>query len=144
MLYNEKEYLSILPDIRIEGDELSGYRIVESEIETEYVYPKIKLSYILSLRDKFIRRIKCLMDNIENPKVERNDNQAPPGQSHIVTRLRKKTWLQKALIPIKKRGLNFYLGIAKYFGKGVAADYFIDTIINDMDKRGLIDDDLIK
>ncbi|HEX8377667.1 MAG TPA: patatin-like phospholipase family protein [Pedobacter sp.] len=136
---NGEMYLPILPDLRVEGDDTVGYRIAVPNEESIYPYPKIKLSYILGLEKKFKKRIKCVFDNIGNPKTDAAASEAE--KSPIVRRLRKKSWLNKLTSPIKGKFTDLYLSIGKSFGKDMAAEFFIDAIITDMEKRGLLEDD---
>lgn len=144
---NNKNYLALVPDMRIEGNETSGYRLVKPPVEEVYPYPKLKLSYILGLEPKMKKRIKCVLDNVTNPQPSKkgNDevNTEQTWKSPIVERLRKKTWFEQNILgTVKGRALNFYVWVGKTFAKGPAAEFFIDAIINDMDKRGLIEDDV--
>ncbi|KGO93215.1 hypothetical protein Q766_07870 [Flavobacterium subsaxonicum WB 4.1-42 = DSM 21790] len=136
-------YLALLPDLRVVGDEVNGYSLTESKEEVLYPYPQIKLSYILGLRDKMEKRIKCVLDNVQNyeGRVVRNPNGPHPSGSAILTRIRKKSWWGRSVGYLKGKGTDAYLWLGKTLGKGPAAEMLIDAIIIDMEKRGLINDD---
>jgi len=135
-----EDFYCIIPDIRVTGNEQDGYSIVTPEMEEKFAYPNIKLSYILGLRDKIIKRIKCVMDNVQNAEP------LPPApENPVVARIRRKGWMGRLVDSIFKRpAVKAYIGIAKNAGKGQLADFFIDSIIRDMDARGLLDDDVKK
>jgi predicted acylesterase/phospholipase RssA len=138
----EVEYLPIIPDIRISKDENGNYTLVKPVVDAKYSYPQIELSYLLNLRNQIKKRIECLIDNVKNP-----DEKEPtiPGawKSSIIPEIRKKSWLGKVTEKVFiNNALKFYIFIGKTFGKGAAADKVIDTIIEDMEKRGLIKKDI--
>ena len=80
------------------------------------------------------------MDNVQNAEP------LPPApENPVVARIRRKGWLGRQVDSIFKRpAVKAYIGIAKNAGKGQLADFFIDSIIRDMDARGLLDDDVKK
>ncbi|MFY7728662.1 MAG: hypothetical protein ACOVRN_04005, partial [Flavobacterium sp.] len=134
------DFYCILPDLRVTGNEADGYTIVVPDEEIKVPYPSIKLSYILGLRDKIIKRIKCVMDNVQNAEPT-----TPAPENPVVARIRRKGWLGRQIDTLFKRpAVKAYIGIAKNAGKGQVADFFIDSIIRDMDTRGLLDDDVKK
>ncbi|WP_116787783.1 patatin-like phospholipase family protein [Flavobacterium psychrotrophum] len=133
-----KTYLCIVPDIRIRGNAENGYTIETPKEEEVYDYPSIRLSYILGLKKKIIKRLLAVAKNITNSEVEEKRIET----SIILKQLRKKSVLDKALFtPASKLGVKAYAAIAFFFAKGKAADTIIDTIIRDMEKRGLIKDE---
>jgi len=134
------DFYCILPDLRVTGNEADGYTIVVPDEEIKVPYPSIKLSYILGLRDKIIKRIKCVMDNVQNAEPT-----PPAPENPVVARIRRKGWFGRQIDALFKRpAVKAYIGIAKNAGKGQVADFFIDSIIRDMDTRGLLDDDVKK
>ncbi|MFP9119127.1 patatin-like phospholipase family protein [Flavobacterium sp. RNTU_13] len=134
------DFYCILPDLRVMGNEADGYTIVAPDEEIKVPYPSIKLSYILGLRDKIIKRIKCVMDNVQNAEPT-----PPAPENPVVARIRRKGWFGRQIDALFKRpAVKAYISIAKNAGKGQVADFFIDSIIRDMDTRGLLDDDVKK
>lgn len=134
------DFYCMIPDIRVTGNDQDGYSIVSPDEEIKVAYPSIKLSYILGLRNKIIKRIKCVMDNVQNAEPS-----PPAPENPVVARIRQKSWLGRQLDSIFKRpAVKAYISVAKSAGKGQLADFFIDSIIRDMDTRGLLDDDIKK
>ncbi|MBG6234753.1 putative acylesterase/phospholipase RssA [Pedobacter sp. CAN_A7] len=138
---NNVKYLPIIPDFRVDGNEVVGFKIVPALEEKEYPYPKIKLSYILGLRNKLKKRIKCILDNVQNVA----DDKSPltlAWKSEILPRIRKKSWLKRNFDKLIKNNLiKVYIFLGKLSAKGAIADACIDAIIIDMEKRSLIEED---
>jgi predicted acylesterase/phospholipase RssA len=134
-------YLPLIPDLRVEEDTVSGtFKFIKPPEETEYPYPNISLTYILGLKDKMERRIQCILDNVQNAAELANDG--PKWESSIIPRIRKKSWFGKVFDNVVTD--NFakgYLNLGKKFGRSALADMCINTVIEDMEKRGLINDD---
>jgi len=135
-----KYYLPIIPDMRVIANSDGTFKIERPAEERMYPWPSIKLSYILGLEDKFKKRIRCVLDNITNA-APLPDGHAPE-RSPILQRIRSKNWFQRQTGKVGSLLGDLYLSLGKKFGKGMAADFFIDAIITDMEKRDLIDDDL--
>lgn len=134
-----KTYLCIVPDIRVSPKTGGGYEITTPPEEEVYDYPTIKLSYILGLKKKIIKRLLSVAKNITNSEVEEKRIET----STILKGLRKKSLINKNVIsPVSRFGVKAYAAIAFFFAKGKAADAIIDTIVRDMEKRGLIKNDL--
>jgi len=138
---NQRDYFPLLPDIRVKQDEISGsYSIVfvEDFEETGIKFPEIKLSYLLGLQGDLENRISSLISNITNgeaPEREKNENE-------IVKRLRKKPWYDKLLATTLYQPLTgLLLWFAKKKVKGILARKFIDIVVADMDKNGLLVND---
>ena len=132
-------FLPIIPDIRVVKDEATGkYKIIKPEKETEFPYPKVKLSYLLSLRKKMIKRFGAVFFNIKNGENPLYKKEISP----VLERLRKKSSpLRPVTSVLSKLALYTYLGIGISVGKKVAAKSFIDSVIADMEKRGLLEED---
>ena len=142
---NGKVYLPIVPDIRVTGNDTDGYKVVKPDEEAIFPYPKIKLSYLLNLKNPIEKRIQCILNNIQNiaESDAADNNSAQSWQSKIVPRIRKKSWIQKLINnAVTNNLMSLYLTIGKNAGKGSVADKCIDVIITDMEKRYLINDDL--
>ncbi|AMR32704.1 hypothetical protein A0256_15375 [Mucilaginibacter sp. PAMC 26640] len=140
-----KVYLPIVPDIRVTGNDTDGYKVVKPGEEAIIPYPKIKLSYLLNLKNPIEKRIQCILNNIQNiaESDAADNNSAQSWQSKIVPRIRKKSWFQKLINnAVTNNLMSLYLTIGKNAGKGSVADKCIDVIITDMEKRDLINDDL--
>ncbi|WP_374163183.1 hypothetical protein [Arcticibacter sp. MXS-1] len=137
-------YLPVIPDIRINGDETNGYSVVRPSEEMSYGYPHITLSYLLGLKPAIERRIKCILDNIQNVAEQKMDDKEmqQKWKSMILPKLRKKSFFRKLFDNVVRAPfLNAYLWLGKTASKGTIANMFIDIIITDMEKRGLIVDD---
>ena len=62
--------------------------------------------------------------------------------NQVVQKIRKKSWFYKAFIsPVVKLATNVILWFGKCAGKKIAAEKFIDTVVIDMDERGLLQKD---
>lgn len=146
-----KTYLCIIPDIRVTGDEASGYSIAVPAEEQKYPYPKIKLSYITGLRDKISKRLKCVIDNVQNaetvtlkinPAITADEAKIKAAENNIIERLRKKSWFKRQLAAIKAPFAKLITGLVKSEIKDTGTDFFIESIVRDMHQRGLLEDDL--
>jgi len=137
---NGKEFLPIIPDIRIKKDHITNNVIIEKPTEEkEFTYPQIKLTYILNLKANLKSRLSVIFSNIANGKNPLKENQV----SLTLQKIRKKTFLGKIISNILiKPSTNFYLFIGKTFGKGEIADFFLDSIISDVEERELLIDDV--
>ncbi|MFA5327066.1 MAG: patatin-like phospholipase family protein [Prolixibacteraceae bacterium] len=128
--------LPIIPDLRISGD---GKEIVKPTIEDEFKYPSISLKYLLSLESKMQKRFDAVFSNVMNGEV--------PGSttstiSPVVQRIRKKSWFSRKIIgSLVSVGSKAAISLGKKIGKNVAAEKFINTVISDMEKRGLLTED---
>ncbi|MFP9098994.1 patatin-like phospholipase family protein [Flavobacterium sp. RHBU_24] len=130
----QKTYLCILPDIRV-GADGSVYTPPE---EKKYDYPAITLSYVLGLKKKIIKRLVTVAKNVGNVEVKEKKHE----NSIILKTLRKKSkFREKFVDKIADKGVNAYINLALWFGKGTAADSIIDVVIRDLEARGLIEDD---
>jgi Patatin-like phospholipase len=146
-----KPHLCIIPDIRVTGDEVSGYKITIPAEEQKYPYPKIQLTYITGLRDKISKRVKCVLDNVQNaegvtlkinPALSAEEAKIKAAENNIIERLRKKSWFKRQLAAIKSPFAKVITGLVKTEIKDTGADFFIESIVRDMHKRGLLEDDL--
>ncbi|WPU94872.1 patatin-like phospholipase family protein [Mucilaginibacter sabulilitoris] len=134
-------YVPLIPDLRVVEDAAPGtYKYVIPPVEAEYPYPQISLTYLLGLKDKIEKRIQCILNNVQN--AAELQAAGPKWESTIVPRIRKKSWFGRLFSNVVTNNLTKgYLSLGKTFGKGAAADMAIDTIIKDMEQRGLINDD---
>ncbi len=139
------EYLPIVPDIRVVEDKATGKVVVITPPEEkEYTYPQVNLSYLLGLQDKFEKRVRCIMDNVSNTIPATGNTSAPkdPGLEQLMSKIRKKSFFGRLFNKVViSNALNAYMWAGKQFGKGPAAEMFIDAVIGDMYKRGLLKDD---
>lgn len=136
-----KIYLPMIPDLRVVEDKVTGaLKAVVPPEETVYPYPQIKLTDLLKLKDPMEKRIKCILDNVQNAAAQQLAT--PVWQSQILPKIHKQSWFSRTIGGFfKDKGLSLYLSLGKSFGKGAAADMFLDEVIKDMEQRGLIDDD---
>ncbi|MCF2518542.1 patatin-like phospholipase family protein [Dyadobacter sp. CY351] len=133
-------YLPLIPDVRVHGDEQSGFWLAKPLKEERYAYPKIKLSYLLSLKPKIQDRVKCILNNIEHvSKVDKLPKEIL--KSKILPRINKESKFDNLFNQGKKRAVHLYLGIGKYFAKSYIAKNCINTIVEEMEKRNLVDVD---
>jgi len=136
------DYLPLIPDLRVVHDEATDQYSVKlkadfTEDKTEF--PEIKLSYLLGLKGKLKKRFAVLIKNITN----RKDPDTEEKQNEIVKRIRKKAWYNKALSAgLFKPLTGVLIWFAKKKVKGILANEFIDVVIKDMDRNGLLVDDL--
>lgn len=129
-------YLPLIPDLRVIDDGAGSYKVVKPGIEGEYTYPAISVKYVLGLKDQIKKRIGCLAKNFNNPQTKKNgDTPKTPAEY-----LRKKSIFGKVAGFFGELAFKGYVGIGIKFGKSAAADIFIDAVINDMAKRGLIEE----
>jgi len=133
------KYLPLIPDFRVVGDDNVGYKLVKPEIEEKYPYPQIKLSYLLGLKPKIQDRVSCVLDHALN--AEKNDvsNKVPKFKSKILPAITKESKFWNFVSRIL---LKIYLGIGKFFGKKAITKACVAAIIEDMEKRKLIEVDV--
>ena len=130
------DLLPLIPDIRISEDQT---QIIKPAIEAEFPYPSISLKYLIGLEDKLQSRFEVVLNNIMNGK--------DPGATEktinpVVKRIRKKSWFARNISgPILGFTVDKVVSIAKKSGKNIAAEKFIDSVISDMDQRGLLKQD---
>jgi len=136
---NQKYYLPLIPDIRVKTEANGTVTVVTPSEEIEFAYPKVKLSYLLSLRKPLMNRFSALVDNLTNGKDPLREEEISP----VLQRIRKRSFLQNLLLHrFLKTATHLYLSIGKFFGRGAAADYFLDAVIDDMEKRELLEEDV--
>jgi hypothetical protein len=137
---SNQTFLPIIPDIRIIKNEETGtYQIVKPEKEEDFPYPSIALSYLLGLEKKMKIRFGAVLRHL----MKGNNPLQSTEVNLVIKRIRKKAWYIKFLNfcvinPLLKIAVR--LGI--FFGKGQAAKAFINAVIEDMDKRGLLKEDV--
>ncbi len=130
------DLLPIIPDIRISDDQT---KIIKPALEAEFQYPFISLKYLLSLEDKLQSRFATVINNITNGNIP---GDASKTTNPIVQRIRKKSWFQRKISgPTISLIVDKFVSIGKKAGKNIAAEKFINAVITDMDKRGLLKED---
>lgn len=128
--------LPIIPDLRISDDQT---QIVKPPIEGEFPYPSISLKYILSLEAKMQQRFEAVLKNAKNGK---DPGSAKGEKSPTVERIRKKSWFSRNIVdPCVGAGVKAVIAAGIRTGKNMAAEKFIDSVISDMEKRGLLNVD---
>ncbi|SDB85343.1 patatin-like phospholipase family protein [Williamwhitmania taraxaci] len=126
----------IIPDIRISDD---NTHIILPMEEKEFDYPAISLKYLMSLEPLVQKRFGIVLDNIANGK---NPGTQTSAENPIVKRIRKHSWFGRNISgPIGTFTAEKFIAMGKTAGKGIAAEKFIDAVITDMDKRGLLNQD---
>lgn len=128
--------LPIIPDLRISGDQS---QIVKPPIEGEFPYPSISLKYILSLEAKMQDRFEAVLKNARNGK---DPGSTTTAKSPTVERIRKKSWFSRNIFgPCVGVGVKAVIAAGIRTGKNMAAEKFVDAVISDMEKRGLLNVD---
>ncbi len=130
------DLLPIIPDIRISDDQT---QIIKPALEDEFKYPSISLKYLIGLEDKLQKRFEIVLNNITNGNT--------PGSTEksidpVIQRIRKKSWFARNISgPVVGFTVDKVIVMGKKAGKNIAAEKFIDSVITDMDKRGLLKQD---
>lgn len=128
--------LPIIPDLRISSDQR---QIVKPDIESEFPYPSVSLKYLLSLEAKMQDRLDAVLKNATNGK----DPGGTAGEkSQTVLRIRKKSWFNRNIVgPCVGLGIRAAAAAGIRTGKSIVAEKFVDAVISDMEKRGLLNVD---
>lgn len=127
------ENLPIIPDLRISSDQS---QIVKPDIEGEFSYPSISLKYILSLETKMQDRFEAVLKNARNGK---DPGSTAVTKSQTVERIRKKSWFSRNIVgPCVGVGIKAAVAFGIRTGKNIGAEKFVDAVITDMEKRGLL------
>jgi hypothetical protein len=128
--------LPIIPDLRISADQS---RIVKPDIEGEFPYPSVSLKYLLSLEAKMQDRLDAVLKNATNGK---DPGGTATEKSPTVLRIRKKSWFNRNIVgPCVGAGIRTAVAWGIRTGKSIAAEKFVDAVIIDMEKRGLLNVD---
>ena len=130
------DLLPIIPDIRISDDQT---QIIKPALEDEFRYPSISLKYLIGLEDKLQSRFETVINNITKGNVPGG---AGKSVNPIIQRIRRKSWFARNISgPVVGFTVDKVISIGKKAGKNIAAEKFIDSVIADMDKRGLLKQD---
>ncbi|BBE18840.1 hypothetical protein AQPE_3010 [Aquipluma nitroreducens] len=130
------DLLPIIPDIRISDDQT---QIIKPALEDEFRYPSISLKYLIGLEDKLQARFETVINNITKGNVPGG---AGKSVNPIIQRIRRKSWFARNISgPVVGFTVDKVISIGKKAGKNMAAEKFIDSVIADMDKRGLLKQD---
>ena len=130
------DLLPIIPDIRISDDQT---QIIKPALEDEFRYPSISLKYLIGLEDKLQARFETVINNITKGNVPGG---AGKSVNPIIQRIRRKSWFARNISgPVVGFTVDKVISIGKKAGKNIAAEKFIDSVIADMDKRGLLKQD---
>lgn len=125
--------LPLIPDIRFNQEHTS---IVRPLIEEEFSYPSVRLNYLTELEKKVRSRIGMVMDNLSNSN---NPGRYIKTENPVVKQFRKKSWLSRTILnPIGGYATDGFISMGKSVLKKLFAKKFIDAVITDMDKRGLL------
>lgn len=93
----------------------------------------------MNLEDKLQSRFKVVMDNI---LIGKDPGSTEKTINPVVKRIRKKSWFANNITgPVIGYTVEKVIAVGKKAGKNIAAEKFIDAVISDMDKRGLLKDD---
>lgn len=130
------DLLPMIPDIRISDDQM---RIIKPAIEEEFQYPSISLKYLIDLENKLQKRFEVVINNITKGNVPGSTGKSV---NPIIQRIRKKSWFERNISgPVIGFTVDKFVSVGKKAGKNIAAEKFIDAVITDMDKRGLLKQD---
>ncbi|MCX6244726.1 MAG: patatin-like phospholipase family protein [Bacteroidetes bacterium] len=137
---DNQTFLPIIPDIRIIKNEQTGtYQIIKPDKEEDFPYPSVALSYLLGLEKKMKTRFGAVLSHLMKGKDPLQTTEVNP----VIERIRRKSWFMKFLDKhVIKYLLKGVVSLGIFFGKGKAARAFIDAVIKDMEKRGLLKEDV--
>ena len=129
---NNSLVFPIIPDIRVADNNTS---IHKARMEEEFNYPSINPKYLLNLENKVQQRFYLIANNLDNNKAE---NKVHPDDKGV-KKYRKKSWLNRFITnPFTGFAKNKMIAIGKNAVCKIASRKFIDTVISDFDKRGLL------
>jgi len=133
-----KEFIPLIPDMRVIFDESTGSYSVKTQAEIaedKYPFPNIKLKDILDLKKPLRSRFSVILDNISNGKAPETEKK----ESEILKKMRKKAWYEKALSTVFYKPLGWVgLKMAKNKARKMLADMFIEMVIQDMEDNELL------
>lgn len=131
-------FLPIIPDMRV-IEKPDGTVELQTSVPEERGIPyhsvKIKLSELLDLEKKMQSRFGTVLKNIMNGERKLKPKSDP---SEVLARIRKKSGFQKW---VGKVGGKLGVKLAVRQGKKIIATKFIDSVISEMEIRGLLDVD---
>ncbi len=133
---NQKSF-PLIPDIRLSQDNLS---LVNPLVEEEFPYPAVGLRYLVELEKKVQMRFGVVFNNLTN-------SHNPLSETHtinpVVQRIRKESWFSRNILkPVGRFTVKRFISLGESAGKNFAAEKFMDTVIADMDERGLLKQDI--
>lgn len=132
----EAKNLPMIPDIRISEDQT---QLVKPAPEAEFQYPSVSLKYLLEVEKKLQKRFDAVLSNAINGK---NPGSTEKTISPVVQRIRKKSWFSRKITgPVLNLCIDKFIVLGKRTGKNIAAEKFINAVITDMEKRGLLKED---
>jgi len=128
--------LPLIPDFRISDDQK---QILKPVVEDEFNYPSVSLKYLLEVETKMQKRFEVVLNNMLNGE---DPGSTAATISPTVQRIRKKSWFSRKIVgSLLDLGKNTAMSLGKRAGKNIAAEKFIDAVITDMEKRGLLNVD---
>jgi len=130
---NNSRFFPIIPDIRVADNNTA---IHKARMEEEFTYPSINLKYLFNLESKVQQRFYLIANNLDNNKKAGNKVHRPDKG---VKNYREKSWINHYIVePFTGYTTNKMIEIGKNAVCKIAARKFIDTVIADFDKRGLL------
>ncbi len=133
LFLNNHGWLPVIPDIRISPDQKSLILPLE---EKEFPYPSIQLKYLVNLEKKVQIRVGAILDNLSistDPEISR-----PVLLS--ARKIGRQSWFTRKIVkPLLSFAMKLLYTFGKFIGKKLAARKFIDTVILDIDARGLLE-----
>jgi predicted acylesterase/phospholipase RssA len=128
-----KNSLPIIPDMRLSSDQKL---LITPKVEEEFFFPSIGLKYLMGLEKKVQARFGIVFNHLPNGN---NPDETNHPVHPVVQQIRKKSWfIRNILGPIEKFAAYLLICLGKKIGKNVAARKFIDAVVSDMDKMGLL------
>ncbi|HKJ43052.1 MAG TPA: patatin-like phospholipase family protein [Sunxiuqinia sp.] len=131
-------FLPIIPDMRV-IEKPDGSAALQTAVPEErgiaYNSIKIMLSELLALEDKMQNRFGSVLENIMNGERKQKPQDQP---SKVLARIRKKSGFQKWT---GKVGGKLGKKLAVRQGRKIIATKFVDSVIREMETRGLLDVD---
>lgn len=130
---NNSRFLPIIPDIRVADNNTT---IKRARMEEEFPYPSIQLKYLLNLENKVQKRFYLIANNLDDNKKAENKTH---HSEHKAENYRKKSWLNRYIMkPFTGYATDKMISIGKNAVSKIASRKFIDAVIADFVKRGLL------
>jgi hypothetical protein len=129
-------HLPIIPDIRVADNNVT---LLRPRTEEEFPYPSVGLKSLLDLEKKVQKRfyfIANILDDSKKKEKNRTETSPPAGN------YRKTSWWSRNILdPVSGYAMGRMVSIGKSAGSRIASRKFIDVVIADFEKRGLLGKD---
>jgi hypothetical protein len=136
MRHANTHHLPIIPDIRVADNNVT---LLRPRTEEEFPYPSVGLKSLLDLEKKVQKRFYFIANILEDSKKkEKNMTEtSPPAWNYRKT----SWWSRNILDPVSGYAMGRMVSIGKSAGSRIASRKFIDVVIADFEKRGLLGKD---